>query len=186
MQGLYFLPPAASYPQRRIEFHPRLWRVGQGWSAVWRATGHPVSSPGQRIPQTVHCSRALNCPGSWQKAIKDQPRADRILDQMLATSQEVDFWGRKDILLQTAEKTCYGFLSSSCFPRETPVGASSSQRSQGRLVIGRHRDHPVDAGPLGLVWPSGWFWFTPDPLRSMESEESETWKAYRRSKTAFL
>lgn len=116
-----FSPSAASYPQRRIKFHPR---VGQGWTAVWRAAGHLVSSPGQRIPQIVHCSRALNCPGSWQKAIKDRPRADRILDQMLATSQKhrADFWGRKDILMQTAEKNLLRLSQLFLLPSGDPCG----------------------------------------------------------------
>lgn len=94
MWGFFFLP-AAFHPQRQIKFHPRLWRMGRGRSAVWRAAGHPVWSPGQRAPQIVHCLRVLNCPGSWQKAIQDQPRAEPVPEQTLATSQEyrADLWG---------------------------------------------------------------------------------------------
>lgn len=43
-----------------------------------------------RGPPILYISalRALNCPGSCQNAIKDQPRTDYISEQMLATSQE--------------------------------------------------------------------------------------------------
>lgn len=146
MWGLFF-PPAASHPQSRIEFHHRLWRMGRGWSAVWRASGHPVWHPGQRTPQILHCLRALNCPESWHKAIKGQPRADHIPEQMLATSQDyrAHLWGKeRHPFYWPLEKLTVTFstLPASLWDQLRPIQFPGAIQTPGGLVSGLRKDHP--------------------------------------------
>lgn len=179
MWGLFF-PPAASHPQSRIEFHHRLWRMGRGWSAVWRAAGHPVWHPGQRTPQILHCLRALNCPESWHKAIKGQPRADRIPEQMLATSQDyrAHLWGKeRHPFYWPLEKLTVTFSTLSCFPLR-PAQAYPVPRghpdSRGALWVGSIKTtlgcRPSWLGVEGAVGG----WFMPDAQGSMERQQSAT------------
>lgn len=144
MWGLFF-PPAASHPQRRVGFHRRLGRMGRGWSAVWRAAGHPVWRPGQRTPQILHCLRALHCPGSWQKAIKGQARADYIPEQRLATSQQygAHIWGKESHPFHCPERLWLSqlFLLPSG-DQVRPIQVPGTMQTLGSLGSGLHKDHP--------------------------------------------
>lgn len=153
MGGLFF--PAASHPQRWIEFHPRLGRTGRGWRAVWRAAGCPVWCPGPRTPPDFTLFEDTTCPRSWQKAIKDQPRADRIPEQRLAASQEYRAASeqRKDVPSPDRGKDC-GFLNSFCF-RPRPGVAHPVPRgiqTPGGPGNEPYRGHSGDADPPGGLW----------------------------------
>lgn len=138
------------HPQKPIHPHPRPGGRG-GEGAVWRAAGHPLWRPGQRTPQAAHCLRGLNCPGSCQHAVKDQPRADHIPEQRLAASREsrAGLRGRKDILPQAPEKAHCDFLNNPRFPPEASVGPA--QFLGGLLLSGLHQGPPGGTGPPGLV-----------------------------------
>lgn len=150
-EGYFFLPTVSS-PQRQIKFHPRLWRMGWGQSAGCRAAGHPVWRPGQRTPQILHCLRVLNCPESWKRAIKDQPRADHIPEQMLAASQGRSLRKERHRFHSLLQRLTVAFSSppASVWSQLRPSSEGDVQ-TVGDLANGLHRDPPGDADPLGLV-----------------------------------
>lgn len=124
----------SSCPQRWIKFHPRLRGLGRAWSAVWRAAGCPVWRPGPRTLWSLHCLRVGHGPGSWQKAIEDQPRADHIPEQMLAPSQEYRTASRrgKTSPPQTAEKTvAFSTLPASLLGQTWPIQFPGTSRLWG-------------------------------------------------------
>lgn len=106
-------------------------------------------------PQILHCLRIRHCPRSWQKAIKDQPRADRIPEQRLAASQEYRAASeqRKDVPSPDRGKDC-GFLNSFCF-RPRPGVAHPVPRgiqTPGGPGNEPYRGHSGDADPPGGLW----------------------------------
>lgn len=114
-----YFPPVASHPQRRIQFHPDSEEWGGGGEPA-RAAGHPGWCPGEKGPQILHCSGVLNCFGSWQNAIGDQPQADHILRTWLPPrSPWTALWGEERHSFCRPWKGLTGLLNPPCFPLET-------------------------------------------------------------------
>lgn len=153
----YIFFPCCLLPSEEDRIPPQTLESGAGVECCLEGSRTSGLESWSEDPQTVHCRRALNCLGSWRKAIKDQPRAGRILDQMLATSQKhrVDFWGRKDILLQSAEKNLLRLSQLFLLPSGDPCGHNQFPAFPGKASDWTPSRPPCGCRPswLGLA---GW------------------------------